>query len=272
MPIDDSTNASHPTSASAPRLLHLLQGRMPARTTNHYNTPDRWAIHLHFNHFAFDIGDGSHAITPGMLTITPPGAPSTYRTGSGAIRYLCCHFSASSGTDLADSIPAVLDLGDGFEEARSLLAGAIMLWPTAPQRATLKIWDLLLLAKDRHQANRTSSYHPALSQAIGLIESDLARHYQVGELAEACGISTPQLTRLFKAAFGVGPATYARQRRMATALDLLQHSSESISHIAFALGYDDLHAFNKLCKVHHGKAPSALRSFAGLSDRARTPS
>jgi AraC-like DNA-binding protein len=49
---------------------------------------------------------------------------------------------------------------------------------------------------------------------------------------------------------------------MAKARHLLQKSSSPIKGIAYSVGFDDLHAFNKAVRHHFGCSPRALRAKA----------
>ena len=105
------------------------------------------------------------------------------------------------------------------------------------------------------------------AHVLGLVERARAMIVETGgtgvslpALAKEVGLSKFHLLRLFKAAYGVTPLTYAEQQRMAAAARLLIASRRQVGEIAAELGYDSPSAFAKTFRRHHRASPAAFRA------------
>ncbi|WP_298546550.1 AraC family transcriptional regulator [uncultured Aquimarina sp.] len=101
---------------------------------------------------------------------------------------------------------------------------------------------------------------PKLLQTKEYIVKNYKNRIVLDELAQYIGISKFQLLRLFKQCFNCSPQEMQTALRMEKAKNLLQTSYDSISKIAFDLGYFDLAAFSKKFKTHFGVPPSYFKN------------
>jgi len=83
------------------------------------------------------------------------------------------------------------------------------------------------------------------------------------ELARELGLSPGHFRVLFRATYGCAPRTHLMRERMRRAAVLLLESTQSISAIARALGYEDIFVFSRLFKKVWGQSPRAYRKAAG---------
>jgi AraC-like DNA-binding protein len=101
--------------------------------------------------------------------------------------------------------------------------------------------------------------HPAVSQAMRLLEGSIARQWTLGELAEELHLAPGYLVRLFKAATGLPPMAYLAQVRAEHAAVLLLHSDEPITCIGRAVGWPDQNYFARRFKAHYGLSATTYR-------------
>ena len=134
------------------------------------------------------------------------------------------------------------------------------MFPTQPLRAEVRMWDLLWTAVGEPTSSTQRQVHPAVTEIIRQIELRLHEPLLVESLAREVGVSHNHLTRLFRATMGQTVKGYMLERRMAKARHLLQKTSTPIKSIAYDVGFEDLHAFNKAVRHHMGKSPRALRT------------
>jgi signal transduction histidine kinase/DNA-binding response OmpR family regulator len=80
--------------------------------------------------------------------------------------------------------------------------------------------------------------------------------FSVDRLAEAAALSRRQLTRRMKEAVGQTPAAFIRARRMERAKEMLAGGAETVSEVAYAVGFRSPSAFSKRFREHVGHAPS----------------
>ena len=98
-----------------------------------------------------------------------------------------------------------------------------------------------------------------IKSAINYIQLRYSEPIGVEEIATACGLNRSYLTRLFKDATGYTPQLYLMTFRMKKASELLLESSETISNIAFMVGYSDTFTFSKAFKRCKGVSPKEYR-------------
>ena len=117
-----------------------------------------------------------------------------------------------------------------------------------------------------------SPVHPAVGQAMRLLEARLAHRWTLTELAAELHLAPGYLVRLFKSAAGRPPMAYLAQLRAEHAATLLLHSDQPITCIGREVGWPDQNYFARRFKAHYGLsattyrgrfAPGAARLHAG---------
>lgn len=92
-----------------------------------------------------------------------------------------------------------------------------------------------------------------LTEAVRYIRFHYKDISSVEEISEFCNVSRSHLTRLFKEYLHVSLQDYLIQYRLGKAQELLMNSDDSISEIAYQVGYQNetnfLRAFKKKCNV-----------------------
>lgn len=92
----------------------------------------------------------------------------------------------------------------------------------------------------------------------------IARQHTVSELAvrdiaDALGITSPQLTRKIKALTNLSPVDIIRDYRLRRARNLILTTDRSISEIAYEVGFSSPQYFSKCFRDAYGRSPSDLR-------------
>jgi AraC family transcriptional activator of pobA len=104
---------------------------------------------------------------------------------------------------------------------------------------------------------------PRLAGFDALIAAHLADGWRVADYAATLSLSTGHLSRICRAATGLGAKAYLEQAVMAEAARLLAFTRMAVTEVAFRLGYDDPSHFSKRFRAARGVAPSAYRGQAG---------
>jgi AraC-like DNA-binding protein len=94
-----------------------------------------------------------------------------------------------------------------------------------------------------------------LSVAIAAMHEAPERRWTLHELAERACMSRSAFAQKFKDAVGIAPMEYLARWRMLLAADRLENSTESVSAIAFSLGYESESAFSAAFKRAMGTSP-----------------
>lgn len=113
--------------------------------------------------------------------------------------------------------------------------------------------------------------HPAVGQAMRMLEARLAHRWTLAELAEPLHLAPGYLVRLFKATTGLPPMAYLARLRAEHAATLLLHSDEPVMAIGQAVGWPDQNYFARRFRAHYGLSATTYRdNFAGGAFRLRS--
>lgn len=78
-------------------------------------------------------------------------------------------------------------------------------------------------------------------------------------VAAHVGVSRSYLHRAFHAVFGCAPGAYLTDYRLDRAIQLLRHSTLSVSAVAASAGFSDPFYFSRLFRRRMGMSPSDYR-------------
>jgi AraC family L-rhamnose operon transcriptional activator RhaR len=114
--------------------------------------------------------------------------------------------------------------------------------------------------------------HPAIGQAMRLLEARLAYRWTLTELAAQLHLAPGYLVRLFKTSTGLPPMAYLAQLRAERAAALLLHSDQPVTCIGQAVGWADQNYFARRFKAHYGLSATTYRArFAAGATRLEIP-
>ena len=95
----------------------------------------------------------------------------------------------------------------------------------------------------------------ALEEAARLLRRDLKGQLQMQGLARHCQINYHSFRRQFKQRFGLSPARFRQEERMARACEMLAH--QQVQEVAAELGFCNAFEFSARFRSVMGIAPSA---------------
>jgi len=98
-----------------------------------------------------------------------------------------------------------------------------------------------------------------LGQALSYIEQHLDEAPSLETIAAACAMSRRSLSRAFRSAMGCTPVQHMLRLRIQRALELLRNTDESITEIAYSLGYSDANYFSRQFHAATGMTPREAR-------------
>ncbi|MBG0567280.1 helix-turn-helix transcriptional regulator [Actinoplanes aureus] len=284
---------SEPPVGSDRGLLYFADGSLAY--AGHYMHQDRHPDHTHsFLEIAVMVGGagrhrsvlGDQQLSIGDVVLLRPGVWHGYEQCSSLDLYNCC-FSVDllhrelawtredpllgyllwtgpyamqrrgmltahlSGSELAECIEHL----DALDKLRAHPVGAHR--GDIIGRLTL---FLSVLARAVAGEQASAPTHPAVTQAMRLMEADLARRWSLTELADHLGLSAGYLVRIFKATTGLPPVAYLSRHRVETAANLLLHTDEPITQIAQDVGWPDQNYFARRFRSHYGLSASTYRA------------
>ena len=98
-----------------------------------------------------------------------------------------------------------------------------------------------------------------VEQVIEYLMSNYHHQITLEDMAKVIHVNPVYFSRIFKIATGQTPIQYLTAIRINKAIDLLRESQESITEIAFKLGYKDPSYFSRVFKKSTGVSPLEYR-------------
>lgn len=126
-------------------------------------------------------------------------------------------------------------------------------------QGTVLVHELLLTLHHEQQQHLPNLHAPLAEQMRIYLDNHLESPVAITTLAAAINLSSAQLTRQFKTAFGLPPYQYLLNRRIAMAKILLTHTNLTSAQIANRLAFSDPHYFSNVFLTKVGQRPSQWR-------------
>ena len=174
---------------------------------------------------------------------------------------------------LLKALPPVLSLSrDEWESPLVQLLCEEVIKDEPGQAAVLdRLIDLLVTAVLKAWFARQESNAPAwwrhqgdrvIEQTLRAMHDDPARNWTMDTLSSEVGTSRASLARRFNEVVGEPPMTFLKNWRMALAADLLCQPNQSVSTVAYQVGYATPYAFSAAFKRVRGISPQEHRASA----------
>ncbi|MFV8224320.1 helix-turn-helix domain-containing protein [Christiangramia aquimixticola] len=106
-----------------------------------------------------------------------------------------------------------------------------------------------------------------IRRVVNSIDQNLAELGTIKALAEKEGISEVKLQEGFQILFNTSVNEYIQQRRLETAMQLLNKTNKTISEIVYAIGFNSRSHFSKIFKSKYGVSPNHIRKGIKTYDR-----
>ncbi len=230
--------------------------------TSAYNLSDRWGLHFYTYQAQLHINGFQLEIVPGSIGITPAGVTATYNFPKKNCIHLYAHFRLPTVLEKkADrtlvSMLLLQDVGERFESLSHAMSEAIGWFPSAPERANARLWDILWQLSDNVAGKKLQ--HRAVERARHYIERNLANNISIPHIAKVVGCSHNHLLRLFRDHMQCSIAAYIRRRRAERAEYLLKNSNVPIKTIPAQVGIANVQSLNKIIRRELGRAPRTIR-------------
>lgn len=100
----------------------------------------------------------------------------------------------------------------------------------------------------------------AILLALSFIEQNLGERLTLDRIAKTSGMSKYHFAKVFNTLVGTSPMSFVTRVRMESAKGMLKHGTESISEVAFKIGFNSASHFALQFKKLTGMTPTEYRS------------
>ena len=101
--------------------------------------------------------------------------------------------------------------------------------------------------------------HPLLLRVIGRLRADLAKPFDIRDLAAANGVSARTLYHLFRSELRCTPVEFLQREQLAKAKGMLRSGPTAIKKLVQACGFGTARTMNRLFLRHEGCSPKLWR-------------
>ncbi len=120
---------------------------------------------------------------------------------------------------------------------------------------------IALLVAERGEQEEDSGER--IQRLMRALRADIARNWQIEDMADISSLSASQLHRQFRQKTGTTPMDWMRHERMNLAKRRLTESEAKISAVALSCGYGDPYHFSRDFRRIAGQSPSEFRRAQG---------
>lgn len=117
------------------------------------------------------------------------------------------------------------------------------------------VYDLINSKASKHIMN--SLKNDPIFLSIRFIDENLEKKINLENLAREFGMSLSQFSSLFKKRMNINPSEYILNKKLELATDLLK--TNTVTEVAFTLGYENISYFIKLFKLKYGLTPKQFK-------------
>jgi len=211
---------------------------------------------------AIEIEGRARKVSPAEVAIVPAGAVHEFETTAES-RFLVFDLDAADpGLDAAgDGRAPVRPIAPTARRYVRFLAHEITrgdaVVDTSPAAVSLAV-DLFAIPGAPPPA--PADAEARLEAIARRLARDPGRRPDIAALAREAGLSRSRFYRLFRETTGQSPGAIRTEARLQRAADRLLASGETVSEIAYDLGYDNASSFTNIFKRRFGLTPSEFRS------------
>lgn len=153
--------------------------------------------------------------------------------------------------------PLILTMLERIWNAEELISPSALLF--AEGAALVIIAELARLAQKPLEQTRGGLAPWATRRVIEYLHAHLADEVSLAELAAVASLSPFHFARMFKRTMGVAPHAFQRGLRCERSKEMLANTQQSVTEIAFEVGYESSQSFARMFRAETGTSPLEWR-------------
>ena len=115
-----------------------------------------------------------------------------------------------------------------------------------------------IIKKQKYPLRLPTSDHPMIQKIVEIIQNRYQSPITMQSISEEAGVSVRTLSRYLRSELNVSFIQYVRTFRVIMAINLMVKGDESITNIAYSVGFDSLTTFSNSFYKVTGQRPSAF--------------
>lgn len=205
------------------------------------------------------LGNEWRKAGPGTAYLTPAGAPHAYRALPGKNWTICWVIYSGRPKALAEFLSDRADLLSVHSRQLGFaVEGACDAAAQHESPAQMELWSRLVHQSVLH-ALKAEGREKRLDFLWKAVIADLARPWNLDELASQAGMSKENLRRVCQRELNRSPMKHLARLRFQRAGELLSDAGNKVAFVAERVGYNDPFAFSSAFKREMGVSPSDYR-------------
>lgn len=185
------------------------------------------------------------------------------------------HFDIEGEPDLIPSSYRVLQDRIHFESLLSRYVKLFLVKTFAAEtegKLILKQLMIQLLREEQHNEQQKdeevmgiqSQLVMTIKEVANYVQQHPGKNHTVESLAQRANFSPRYFSKKFKEIMGQTIQSYIVETRIRRAEHLLHYTGMTVTEVADALGYNNVHFFSRQFKTYTGKSPSEIRALPGI--------
>lgn len=236
-----------------------------------YRIPSHHLVLVESGHIDAVTAHGNFDAPPGTLLCFRPAERNEYGN-TGRTLFFQAHVRFAHPPRHRDTpyfpgvgaLPLRLDLGEAFDEMRSLFETLCLSHPQGDAANRLRvpatIFSMLaLIARVMKPSREETARLDPWERARLRLGSAGGFGLKIHDLAHEMGVSMQHFNRVFRRRFGCGAKEYQTRARLNEAVRRLCATDTSIKAIAYDLGFADARSMTRSIQQELGVSPSELR-------------
>lgn len=279
MAILPSDIIAHAATLSLCRMLTVTHiGRFERlrghTTTRPHGAPQHVLLLCFDGEGRVEMNTGTWTLSRGHLVHFPPGVPHHYEAdASNPWSHCWFHFSGTKAIECADALGTTLpnpilwvedvdSLLEAFEDSFRYVLGGYTDADLIGLSASCIHFIGLCRTLQRADCPRQRHGEERILKSIRFMRRNIHCALLLADIAREVGLSTTHYSAMFRRQTRCGPIEFFNRLKIQRACEQLILTSQSVSEIAYSLGFDDPLYFSRCFRRHIGISPREYRAGA----------